>query len=94
MLNVDATRNSQAFTGGGYVQQIVGGEVNAFVKRVRATATPCRGPLLPLALQPDAGQSWFGAVSEVVNVITMLSIVHTGAAPIRERETGPWSTCW
>ncbi len=32
-LNVDATRMTQAFTGGGYIQQIVSGEIDAFVRR-------------------------------------------------------------
>jgi ABC-2 type transport system permease protein len=39
-LNVDATRMSQAFTGSGYIQQIVTGEVNEFVKRYRGTTVP------------------------------------------------------
>ena len=39
-LNIDATRMSQAFTGGGYIQQIVQGEVSEFMKGTRATAAP------------------------------------------------------
>ena len=39
-LNVDATRMSQAFTGSGYIQQIVLGEVNEFVQRYRGSAAP------------------------------------------------------
>ena len=35
-LNVDATRMSQAFTGSGYVQTIVTGEVSAFAQRYRS----------------------------------------------------------
>jgi ABC-2 type transport system permease protein len=55
-LNVDATRMSQAFTGSGYIQQIVTGEVNEFVQRYRAA------PRLPVDLalrarfNPNAGQ--------------------------------------
>jgi len=88
MLNVDATRISQAFTGSGYIQQIVGGEVDAFVQRVRATATPPVDLVFRVRFNPTLDKSWFGAVSEVVNGITMLSIVLTGAALIREREHG------
>lgn len=33
-------------------------------------------------------KSWFNAVVEVVNEITLLSIILTGAALIREREHG------
>jgi ABC-2 type transport system permease protein len=37
---------------------------------------------------PTLEQSWFGAVVEIINNVTMLSIVLTGAALIREREHG------
>ncbi|HEY9148274.1 MAG TPA: ABC transporter permease [Gammaproteobacteria bacterium] len=87
-LNVDATRMSQAFTGSAYIQAIVNGVVSEFVQRHRAEGS------LPVELQlrarfnPELNQSWFGAVMELVNRITMLSIILTGAALIREREHG------
>ncbi len=34
-VNVDATRMSRAFTGNGYIQNIISGEVNSFVARYR-----------------------------------------------------------
>jgi len=37
-LNVDATRMSQAFTGSGYIQTIVGDEVSEFLARYRSAA--------------------------------------------------------
>ena len=37
---------------------------------------------------PNLEQSWFGALMEIINSITMLSIILTGAALIREREHG------
>ncbi len=37
---------------------------------------------------PLLDQSWFGAVMEVINNVTLLAIVLTGAALIREREHG------
>ncbi|WP_437193352.1 ABC transporter permease [Planctomicrobium sp. SH527] len=87
-LNVDATRVSQAFSGSGYVQNIVSREIQEFVNRYRAD------PTLPVELairarfNPELNKSWFGAVMQVVNQITMLSIVLTGTALIRERERG------
>ena len=87
-LNVDATRMSQAFTGSGYVQQIVAGEVNEFVQRYRGTTQ------LPVELNvrtrfnPNLEHAWFGALMEIINNVTMLSIILTGAALIREREHG------
>ena len=41
-----------------------------------------------MRFNPELNKSWFGAVMEVVNNVTMLSIVLTGAALIREREHG------
>jgi ABC-2 type transport system permease protein len=87
-LNVDATRMSQAFTGSGYIQSIVTGEVNAFVQRHQVAATPTVDLALRMRFNPELRQSWFGGVMEVINNITMLSIVLTGAALIREREHG------
>ena len=87
-LNVDATRMSQAFTGSGAVQQIVQGEINEFVQRQRV------GTVLPVDLalrarfNPALEKSWFGGLMQIINYITMLSIVLTGAALIREREHG------
>ncbi|MGX2039847.1 ABC transporter permease [Methylocaldum sp. MU1018] len=87
-LNVDATRMSQAFVGNSYIHNIVTGEVAAFAQRHRAAAT------LPVALEermlfnPNLSPVWFGAVMEVINSVTMLSIILTGAALIREREHG------
>ncbi|MDD5304656.1 MAG: ABC transporter permease, partial [Elusimicrobia bacterium] len=87
-LNVDATRMSQAFTGGGYIQAIVAGEVNAFLEGRREPAAPPVELALRVRFNPEMNKSWFGAVMELINNITMLSILLTGAALIRERERG------
>ncbi|WOF45023.1 ABC transporter permease [Sphingopyxis indica] len=87
-LNVDATRMSQAFTGGGYIQQIVQTEAAEFMAGTRATAAPPAGLAMRARFNPTLAQSWFGAVMEIINNVTMLSIVLTGAALIREREHG------
>lgn len=87
-LNVDATRITQALTGSSYVQTIITDEVRAFVARHRTELE------LPVALDlrarfnPQLQGSWFGAIMEVINQVTILSIVLTGAALIRERELG------
>jgi ABC-2 type transport system permease protein len=87
-LNVDATLMSQAFTGNGYIQQIVSSEVNEFVQRYHsATATPVE-LALRMRFNPNLEQAWFGSLMEIINNVTMLSIILTGAALIREREHG------
>ena len=87
-LNVDATRMSQAFIGSGYVQQIVAGEVSEFVQRHRDSASMPVELNLRMRFNPNLEQSWFGSLMEIINSITMLSIILTGAALIREREHG------
>ncbi|HQS95736.1 MAG TPA: ABC transporter permease [Novosphingobium sp.] len=87
-LNVDATRMSQGFTGSSYIQAIVSGEVNDFMRGYRAETAPAVDLVLRARFNPELDKSWFGAVMEVISAITMLSIVLTGAALIREREHG------
>jgi len=87
-LNIDATLMSQAFTGNVYIQQIVAGEVNEFVARYRKTTTLPVDLALRMRFNPNLEQSWFGSLMEIINNVTMLSIILTGAALIREREHG------
>ncbi|MCR6631438.1 MAG: ABC transporter permease [Magnetospirillum sp.] len=87
-LNVDATRMSQAFTGSGYVQTMVADEVRAYVQRRQGAAAQPVELALRARFNPQLSKSWFGAIMEVINNVTMLSIVLTGAALIREREHG------
>ena len=87
-LAIDATRMSQAFTGNGTIQRIVLGEVAEFVQRYRADAVPAVDVTIRERYNQSLDPSWFGAVMELANNITMLSIILTGAALIREREHG------
>lgn len=86
-LNVDATRMSQAFSGSGYVEQIALGEVAAFVH-----GAPARAPPVALTVRarfnPALTPSWFGGLMELIGNVTMLSVILSGAALIREREHG------
>ena len=87
-LNVDATRMSQAFAGSGYIRSIVAGEVDAFARRYRGVTVAPVELALRTRFNPTLTVSWFSAVIEVVNNVTMLSIILTGASLIRERESG------
>ncbi|AHF93715.1 membrane protein [Opitutaceae bacterium TAV5] len=87
-LNVDATRMSQAFTGSGYIQQMVTDEVTAFVQRYRGNAAPAVELALRMRFNPNLEQAWFGSLMELINSVTLMSIILTGAALIREREHG------
>lgn len=87
-LNVDATRMTQAFTGSGYIQSIVNREVTAFVQRDAHTDPLPVELVLRARFNPALSEMWFGSVMELINNITMLAIILTGAALIREREHG------
>ena len=87
-LNVDATRMSQAFVGSSYIQQIALGEVSEFVQRYRSDQSLPIDLNLRMRFNPSLDASWFGSLMEIINNVTMLSIILTGAALIREREHG------
>ncbi|ONN63667.1 ABC transporter permease [Herbaspirillum sp. VT-16-41] len=87
-LNVDATRMSQAFTGNSYIQQMITTEVTQFVRRTEAGTTAPVNLAMRMRFNPNLEQSWFGSLMEIINNVTMLSIILTGAALIREREHG------
>lgn len=87
-LNVDATRMSQAFSGSGYIQTIVSNEVSEFLNRYRGASGVPVDLTLRARFNPSLDKSWFGSITNIITSITMLSIVLTGAALIREREHG------
>lgn len=87
-LNVDATRMSQAFTGSSYIQQMINDEATGFVNRYRAPTELPVDLAVRMRFNPNLTQAWFGSLMEIINNVTMLSIILTGAALIREREHG------
>jgi ABC-2 type transport system permease protein len=88
-LNTDATRVGQAFSGSGYVQTIVTGEVQTWSQRYRTTpTTPVVEVQDRVRFNANLTRSWFGAVVALIDMITMLSVLLTGSALIRERERG------
>lgn len=87
-VNVDATRMSQAFTGNSYIQNIISGEVNSFVARARGDSVQPVSLEIRMRFNPNLDPAWFGGVMAIINNITMLAIVLTGSALIREREHG------
>ncbi len=87
-LNVDATRMTQAFTGSNYIATIVNDETRSFAQRYRGARELPVELTLRARFNPSLNEAWFGSIMELINNVTMLSIVLTGAALIREREHG------
>lgn len=85
-LVVDATRMSQAFAGSGHLQAVIAQEVNAFARR-HGEAAPV-DLVLRARFNPELDASWFIAMMQVIDRVTLLAIILTGAALLREREHG------
>ena len=88
-INIDATRMTQASIGDNYLQTIINAEINEFVNGYRGSSYEL--PIIEsshLMFNPNLTSIWFGSVVQLMNMITMISILLTGAAVIREREHG------
>jgi ABC-2 type transport system permease protein len=87
-VNVDATAMSQAGIGAGYIRNMLTQELTEFLRgRYESPLPPVDIVIRPL-FNPNLDASWFVGVMQIVNMITVLAIVLTGAALIREREHG------
>ncbi|HEX3503937.1 MAG TPA: ABC transporter permease [Xanthobacteraceae bacterium] len=89
-INVDATAVAQAGNGANYLRTAISNEVRNFIAGRQGS-----GPQsLPINLvvrarfNPNLRTSWFSAMTQVINQITLLTVILTGAALIREREQG------
>jgi ABC-2 type transport system permease protein len=87
-INMDATAVAQAGNGAAYLQQIINQQVQAYATRAGGFANPPVNLALRVIFNPNLKSEWFNSVMQVINNITMLSIILTGAALIREREHG------
>jgi ABC-2 type transport system permease protein len=87
-INADATAVAQAGNGAAYLQQIIGQQVQAYGTRAGGITNPPVNLAASVMFNPNLKSEWFTSVMQVINNITMLSIILTGAALIREREHG------
>ena len=87
-LNVDATAMQQAGIGAGYIKNIVDDRVRSFLGRTDVSAQGPINLVVRKMFNPNGISSWFKSVVAIINQITLLTVVLTGAAVIREREHG------
>lgn len=87
-LNVDANQMTEAFAGTSAVENIVAGEVTDFLQRHRSDASAQVDVELRTRYNPNRIQQWFLSVTSIMDSITLMTIILTGAALIREREHG------
>ena len=87
-LNIDATAMTQAGNGAVYIQQIIAQEIaNRQSGRETTTSLPIN-LVVRARFNPNLDSGWFSSVMQVLNNVTLLTIILTGAALIREREQG------
>lgn len=87
-INVDATSMTLAGNGTAYIQSIIATELGRFLKTPRESQ---EGPVkleIRARFNPNLESSWFMAIVQIINNVTMLSMILAGAAVIREREHG------
>lgn len=85
----DATAMSQAGRGPSYIQKIITKEVEPFWGgRANPENRDLVGLVTRARFNPNMQQSWFVAINQIINNISVLAIFLTGAAVLREREHG------
>ncbi|AMV32459.1 Inner membrane transport permease YhhJ [Pirellula sp. SH-Sr6A] len=87
-LSIDATAMQQAGIGAGYIKNIINDRVSSFMKRTDDSNEPSVRLVVRKLFNPNGISSWFTSVVAIINQITLLTVVLTGAAVIREREHG------
>lgn len=87
-LNVDATAMVQAGNGSVYLQEIIAAEVASFVARGDSSDDSSIDLVVTAQFNPNLQSTWFSSVMQVINNVTILAVLLTGAALIREREHG------
>lgn len=88
-VNIDASAMTQAGNGAVYIQQILSDEAikHLMPGKHLQDFMPLNVDVRKL-FNPNSESRWFNAVMQVINSITILGIILTGAALIREREHG------
>jgi ABC-2 type transport system permease protein len=78
----------QAGLGSGYAQQIITTEINDFLSHTEGVTLSPIDLVVRIAFNPNVTTAWFTSVMGIINSVTMLAIIMSGAAVIREREHG------
>jgi ABC-2 type transport system permease protein len=87
-VNIDATAMQQAGIGADYIRNIIADRVSSFLSRTEVMPQQPVNLVIRKLFNPNGISSWFKSVVAIINQITLLTVVLTGAAVIREREHG------
>ncbi len=87
-LNIDATCMSQAGIGAGFIRQMINDEVQTFLHARKSQLQLPVELVTRMKFNPSLDSIRFGSIMEIMSQVSLLSIILSGAALIREREHG------
>jgi len=87
-VDVDATAMYQASNGASYIQRILTDEMSRYLRRSDEKFRPPLRLVVRKAFNPNGDTTWFNGIVAIINQISLLTVILTGAALIREREHG------
>lgn len=87
-VNIDATAMQQASIGAGYIHNIITQTLTTFLSRMNIDTSAPVNLVARKMFNPNGVSAWFSSIVAIMNQLSLLTIVLTGAAVIREREHG------
>ena len=87
-VNIDATAMQQASIGAGYIHNIITDRLTSYLRRTDVDTSDPVNLVQRKMFNPNGVSAWFTSIVAIINQLTLLTIVLTGAAVIREREHG------
>ncbi len=87
-IDVDATAAAQAFNGMTYIQNVINDYVTQFITGREGGIATLTKVVIQAKFNPNLKSSWFTSVMQIISNLTMITVILTGAALIREREQG------
>ena len=87
-VNIDATAMQQAGIGAGYIHNIITQTLTTFLSRMNIVTSAPVNLVERKMFNPNGVSAWFSSIVAIINQLSLLTIVLTGAAVIREREHG------
>src|SRR6186713_1667579 len=87
-LSIDATAMQQAGIGANYIKNIVDDRIRTVMSSSDVEATGPMNLVVRKLFNENGVSAWFVSIVGIINQLTLLTVVLTGAAVIREREHG------
>jgi ABC-2 type transport system permease protein len=87
-VNVDATAMQQGGIGAGYIHNIITQRLATYLRRTDIDTSGPVNLVQRKMFNPNGVSAWFSSIVAIMNQVSLLTIVLTGAAVIREREHG------